>query len=78
MPKINKTEAEQRRKNIRDDIKDMMNRNEMDNAKLSNLLGISIATLCTKKKNPERFTLGEIWIMERAFGCIVSKPLQKG
>lgn len=68
--------AEKRRMEVGYRIADLMNRSKIDNEKMANLLGVSKKTFIDKKlHHPEDFTMAEIWVMEKAFDCEITQPL---
>ena len=77
MPKLKQSEMELRQKEIKCRLSDLMLRTGYDNTQLSKLLGITVQTLCTRKRRPETFTLREIWLIEKTTGCNFTIPLNR-
>lgn len=76
MPRVTPTASEQRRKELSARIQYHMARKGYDNEKMAKLLGISNRTFIKRKLHaPDEFSLLEIWMMEKAFGCKISDPL---
>lgn len=78
MPRVKPTEMEGRRQEITFRIEDLMRRYDYDNTYMAKILGISVKTFIGRKKHhPEEFSLKEIWLMEKAFRCKLSEPLER-
>ena len=76
MPRVTPIASEQRRRELSARIQYHMARKGYDNKKMAKLLGVSTKTFIDKKLHaPDEFSLSEIWIMEKAFGCKISEPL---
>lgn len=77
MPKTKVTQAEERRRRIRADINGNMERLGYRNDDLVRILGISVSTLCSRKRDPDTLTLGEIRKMEKLFGYELTDPFRR-
>lgn len=76
MPKVTQTTSEERRKELSARIQYHMARKGYDNKKMTKLLGLSEKTFIKRKlHSPDEFSLLEIWMMEKTFGCKISNPL---
>lgn len=77
MPKVKLTAAEERRNKLSARIQYYMVSLGYDNRKMAKLLGICERTFCYKKLHaPDDFSLAEIWMMEKTFGCSISEPIK--
>lgn len=61
MPKVRPTELETRRCQVRAVIHSKQDLNGWDNIRAATRCGISEETLCRRMKQPEKFTLEELW-----------------
>lgn len=77
MPRIQKTESEKQQIELRARLNYLMQKNSYNNEKLAKLLRISVSSLIRKKKDFGLFSFAQIQIMEKAFQCKMSEPLQE-
>lgn len=70
--------AQERQKELSARIVDLMNRRELKNNAMAEYLGVSEKTFIDRKLHrPEEFSMGDIWKMEKLFGCKISEPLSR-
>ena len=74
MPKLKQSNREIAEKEVTCRLKDAMNRNNLNNTGMCNVMHVSINTLCIRKRDPSTLTLGEIWAIEKATGCKQTMP----
>ena len=77
MPKVKRTATEDKRCAVRATIAKYTEYYKISNPELAKLLGSAESTIYKKKKRPETFTLGELWILSEIFKCPVEE-LTKG
>lgn len=79
MPRIKPLSAAQERQNeLSARIVDLMNRRKLKNNAMAEYLGVSEKTFIDRKLHrPEEFSMGDIWKMEKLFGCKISEPLSR-
>ena len=79
MPRIKSlSAAQERQKELSARIVDLMNRRDLKNVAMAKHLGVSEKTFIDRKLHrPEEFSIGDIWKMEKLFGCKISEPLSR-
>ena len=79
MPRVRALSAAQERQNeLSARIVDLMNRRKLKNVAMAEYLGVSEKTFIDRKLHrPEEFSMGDIWKMEKLFGCKISEPLSR-
>ena len=79
MPRIKPlSAAQERQKELSARIIDLMYRRNLKNDAIAEHLGISEKTFIDRKLHrPEDFSMGDIWKMEKLFGCRISDPLSR-
>lgn len=79
MPRIKPlSAAQERQKELSARIIDLMYRRNLKNDAIAEHLGISEKTFIDRKLHrPEDFSIGDIWKMEKLFGCRISDPLSR-
>ncbi len=58
-------------------IEKLMRFNRIDRHRLAKVIDASKSTVDNRLRDPSMLTLGEIWLMEDYFGCILTNPLQE-
>lgn len=77
MPKVKKTESEERIQEVRCALNDVFFRSfNNSNDKLGKVIGASDRTALNRRKNPQTLTLEEIWAIEKAAGRQLTMPFQ--
>ena len=79
MPRIKPlSAAQERQKELSARIVDLMYRRNFKNVAMAEYLGVSEKTFIDRKLHrPEEFSMGDIWKMEKLFGCKISEPLSR-
>lgn len=68
MPRVKPiTEADRKNAIVRGSLKDFMERQNVDDKSLADLLGVSLSTLYNRKNDPSSLKLGEIRKLRKLF-----------